>query len=279
VTDSTTRRTSERPTLGLAGQAALVTGASSGIGAAIAETLGAAGARVAVNYRSNADGADKVALAIREVGGEAVVIKADVSKEDEVDRLFAETLAAFGRLDILIANAGLQRDAPAHAMSLDDWREVIDVNLTGQFLCCRAAIRAFLAREMDPVLSRARGKIVCISSVHEIIPWAGHINYAASKGGVMLMMKSLAQEVAGDGIRVNSIAPGAIRTPINRAAWETPQAEADLLKLIPYGRVGDPADVAQAALWLASDASDYVTGASLFVDGGMSLYPAFREGG
>jgi glucose 1-dehydrogenase len=279
VTDSTTRRTSERPTLGLAGQAALVTGASSGIGAAIAETLGAAGARVAVNYRSNADGAEKVAAAIREVGGEAIVIQADVSKEAEVDRLFAETLAAFGRLDILIANAGLQRDAPAHAMSLDDWRKVIDVNLTGQFLCCRAAIRAFLAHERDPAISRARGKIVCISSVHEIIPWAGHVNYAASKGGVMLMMKSLAQEVAGEGIRVNSIAPGAIRTPINRDAWETEEAEAALLKLIPYGRVGDPADVAQAALWLASDASDYVTGASLLVDGGMSLYPAFREGG
>jgi glucose 1-dehydrogenase len=229
-----TRRKSERPTLDLAGQAALVTGASSGIGAAIAETLGAAGARVAVNYRSNGDGADKVALAIREAGGEAIVIKADVSKEDEVERLFAETLAAFGRLDILIANAGLQRDAPAHAMSLDDWREVIDVNLTGQFLCCRAAIRAFLQRVFDPVLSRARGKIVCISSVHEIIPWAGHVNYAASKGGVMLMMKSLAQKVAGDGIRVNSIAPGAIRTPINRAAWETPEgsrsAQADPLR-------------------------------------------------
>lgn len=279
MTDLATRRKPERPTLDLTGQTALVTGASSGLGAAIAEALGAAGARVTVNYHSNAAGAEAVAQNIRDGGGEAIVIAADVAEESEVERLFAETLKAFGTLHILVANAGLQRDAPAHEMSLDDWRKVIDVNLTGQFLCCRAAIRVFLQRERDPAISRARGKIVCISSVHEIIPWAGHVNYAASKGGVMLMMKSLAQEVACAGIRVNAIAPGAIRTPINRPAWETPEAEATLLKLIPYGRVGDPEDVARAALWLASDASDYVTGVSLLVDGGMSLYPAFREGG
>ena len=168
---------------------------------------------------------------------------------------------------------------PFHEMTLEQWRTVIDVNLTGQFLCARAAVREFLRRGPEPRLSRATGKIICISSVHEVIPWAGHVNYAASKGGVMLMMKSLAQEVAPLRIRVNSIAPGAIKTPINRAAWETPGAEAELLKVIPYGRVGDVEDIAKAAVWLASDESDYVTGTSLFVDGGMTLFPEFADNG
>jgi glucose 1-dehydrogenase len=268
-----------RPTLDLRGQPAIVTGASSGIGAGIARHLAEAGARVVVNYRSEPEPAEEIVQSIRAGGGEAIAIEADVSNEEDVERLVQETVAAFGTVHILVANAGLQRDAAAHEMSLKDWRTVIDVNLTGQFLCCRAAIREFLRRGREPDASRAIGKIICISSVHEVIPWAGHVNYAASKGGVMLMMKSLAQEVAERGIRVNGIAPGAIRTPINRDAWETPEAEAALLKLIPYGRVGAPEDVAKAAVWLASDESDYVTGASLFVDGGMALYPEFRGGG
>jgi glucose 1-dehydrogenase len=268
-----------RPTLDLRGQPAIVTGASSGIGAGIAKHLAEAGARVVVNYRSEPAPAQEIVEAIRADGGEAIAIEADVSSEEDVERLFRETVAAFGTVHILVANAGLQRDAAAHEMSLKDWRTVLDVNLTGQFLCCRAAIREFLRRGHQADISRAAGKIICISSVHEVIPWAGHVNYAASKGGVMLMMKSLAQEVAEHGIRVNGIAPGAIRTPINREAWKTPEAEAALLKLIPYGRVGAPEDVAKAAVWLASDESDYVTGASLFVDGGMALYPEFRGGG
>lgn len=263
----------------LAGQAAVVTGASSGIGAAIAKALAAAGAPVVVNYRSGPDAARAVVEAIRADGGEAFAVGADVSKEEEVERMFAEATERLGTLHILVANAGLQRDAPAHELSLADWNAVIGVNLTGQFLCCRAAIREFLRRGPEPRLSRATGKILCISSVHEVIPWAGHVNYAASKGGVMLMMKSLAQEYAERRIRINGIAPGAIRTPINRPAWETREAEAALLKLIPYGRVGEPEDIAKAAVWLASDESDYVTGATLFVDGGMALYPEFREGG
>jgi glucose 1-dehydrogenase len=267
------------PTLDLRGQAALVTGGSSGIGAGIAKGLAAAGARVAVNYRGGREAADKIVEAIEAEGGEAFAVRADVSREDEVEDMVAETVERFGTVHILVANAGLQKDAPAHELSLADWNTVLGVNLTGQFLCCRAAIREFLRRGPEPAVSRALGKIICISSVHEVIPWAGHVNYAASKGGVMLMMKTLAQEYAAARIRINGIAPGAIRTPINRAAWETPQAEASLLRLIPYGRIGEPDDVAKAAVWLASDESDYVTGASLFVDGGMSLYPEFREGG
>jgi glucose 1-dehydrogenase len=268
-----------KPVLDLSGQVAVVTGASSGIGQAVAIALGQAGANVVVNYRGEPDGAEKTAEAVKAAGSEALVVQADVSSESDVENLFRRTKERFGSVQILVANAGLQRDAPAHEMSLDDWRKVIDVNLTGQFLCCRAAIREYLARGVQPEVSRAAGKIICMSSVHERIMWAGHVNYAASKGGVMLMMQSLAQEYAEKKIRINSIAPGAIKTPINKDAWETPEALEKLLRLIPYGRIGEPEDIANAAVWLASDHSDYVTGASLFVDGGMTLYPEFREGG
>jgi glucose 1-dehydrogenase len=265
--------------LPLAGQAALVTGGSSGIGAGIVDALAAAGAMVAINYVSRSEDAEAAARRIEAAGGRAFPVRADVSDEAAVEAMFAKVAERFGRLDILVANSGLQRDAAFTDMTLADWRKVIDVNLTGQFLCCRAAVRQFLAQEERPDLSRARGKIVCMSSVHEVTPWAGHVNYAASKGGVMLMMKSLAQEVAPRRIRVNSISPGAIRTPINRAAWETKEALQSLLTLIPYGRIGETEDVAKAAVWLASDESDYVTGTSLFVDGGMTLYPGFEDNG
>jgi glucose 1-dehydrogenase len=156
---------------------------------------------------------------------------------------------------------------------------VISVNLTGQFLCAREAVREYLRRGVVPAVSRAAGKIICMSSVHEVIPWGGHVNYASSKGGVMQLMKSMAQELAPKKIRVNSIAPGAIRTPINREAWDTPDALSSLLKLIPDQRIGEPEDIARTAVWLASDQSDYITGATLFVDGGMTLYPGFATGG
>jgi glucose 1-dehydrogenase len=263
----------------LRGQRALVTGGSSGLGAAIALAFGAAGAAVGVNYRSHPEEAQRIVDAICSGGGQAVALNADVSQESDVLSMFVHFIDAFGRLDILVANSGVQRDAGFADMTLDQWQRVIDVNLTGQFLCAREAVRRFAVQQRDPSLSRAAGKIICMSSVHEVIPWAGHANYAASKGGVMLMMKSLAQEVAQAGIRVNGIAPGAIRTPINQDAWATPEGERKLLDLIPYGRVGEPEDIARAAVWLASDASDYVVGTTLFVDGGMALYPGFRENG
>jgi glucose 1-dehydrogenase len=268
-----------KPILDLSGQVAIVTGASSGIGQAVAIGLADAGAKVVVNYRGEREGAEETAEAVRAAGSEALVVAADVSVEEDVERLYAETKQAFGTLHILVANAGLQRDAPSHEMRLADWQKVIDVNLTGQFLCCRAAIREYLARGPQRDLSRAAGKIICMSSVHDRIMWAGHTNYAASKGGVMLMMQSLAQEYAEKKIRINAISPGAIKTPINEEAWATPDAEAKLLKLIPYGRVGVVEDIANAAVWLASDHSDYVTGETLYVDGGMTLYPGFRDGG
>lgn len=208
-----------------------------------------------------------------------MALSADVSNEDQVHSMYAELIHSYGTIDILVANAGLQRDAALIDMTLAEWQFVLNVNLTGQFLCAREAAREFLRRGVVPGRSVAAGKIICMSSVHEKIPWAGHCNYAASKGGIMLMMKSLAQELAPHHIRVNSIGPGAIKTPINRMAWETPEAETELLKLIPYHRVGIPEDIARAAVWLASDDSDYVTGITLFVDGGMTLYPGFATGG
>jgi glucose 1-dehydrogenase len=164
-------------------------------------------------------------------------------------------------------------------MTLAQWNTVIGVNLTGQFLCAREAIREFKRRGVVKEVSAAAGKIICMSSVHEVIPWAGHANYAASKGGVMLLMKSIAQEVAPHRIRVNSICPGAIRTPINTAAWDTPAAYEELMKLVPYKRIGEPEDIGQVAAFLASDLADYINGASIFVDGGMTLYPGFAAGG
>lgn len=265
--------------LSLQGQRAIVTGANSGIGEGIVRALAEAGAAVVVNYVRGADAAERVVADIQDAGGTAIAIEADVSREDEVDGMFRAAIEAFGSIDILVNNAGLQKDARLHEMSLADWNHVIAVNLTGQFLCARAAVREFLRRGVQPELSMAAGKIICVSSVHDAIPWAGHANYAASKGGVAMLMKTMAQELAMHKIRVNSVSPGAIKTPINTMAWDTPEAERELLRLIPYGRVGETRDIARAAVWLASDHSDYVNGATLYVDGGMTLYPEFRTGG
>ena len=269
-------RVADRP---LAGQHALVTGANSGIGKAVAIALAEAGAAVAVNYVLGEDDAHAVVDQIAAAGGRAIALHADVSREDQVDAMFEAACAAFETLDIVVANAGLQRDAPFEDMTLGQWNTVIGVNLTGQFLCARAAVREFLRRGPRPETSRAVGKIICMSSVHEVIPWAGHANYAASKGGVMMLMKTIAQELAPRGIRVNGLAPGATRTPINTDAWSTPEAYEALMRLVPYKRIGEPEDIARAAVWLASDASDYVNGVTLFVDGGMTLYPEFASGG
>jgi glucose 1-dehydrogenase len=265
--------------ISLEGQRAIVTGANSGIGEGIARAYAMAGARVIVNYVAGEDRAQQIVAEIKSAGGEALAIHADVSQESEVQAMFAQATKAWGSVDILVNNAGLQRDAKFHEMSLKDWNFVIGVNLTGQFLCAREAVREFLRRGVVPSISRAAGKIVCMSSVHDIIPWAGHANYAASKGGVAMLMKTMAQELASKKIRVNSVSPGAIKTPINTSAWNTPEAEASLLKLIPYYRVGETDDIARAAIWLASDESDYVNGATIYVDGGMTLYPEFRDGG
>jgi glucose 1-dehydrogenase len=263
----------------LAGQSALVTGANSGIGEAVAIALGKAGANVVVNYVTNEDAAKQVVNEIKSAGSNAIAVNADVSNEQQVQQMFQTMYKTFGTIDILVNNAGLQKDSPFTEMSLHDWQFVLGVNLTGQFLCAREAAREFIRRGIVPERSCAAGKIICMSSVHEVIPWAGHVNYATSKGGIMMLMKSMAQELAPHKIRVNSIGPGAIKTPINHDAWATPAAEKHLLELIPYGRVGEPEDIGKVAVWLASDYSDYITGTTIFTDGGMTLYPGFSTNG
>jgi glucose 1-dehydrogenase len=263
----------------LAGQTALVTGANSGIGKAVALALAEAGANVGINYVVNPDEAEDVVAAARAFGVQARAYKGDVSSEADVQAMFAAFVGDFGAIDILVANAGLQRDASIAKMTLDEWNKVISVNLTGQFLCARAAIAEFRKQGDARKVSRARGKIIHMSSVHQMIPWGGHVNYASSKGGIMQLMQSLAQECAPDRIRINSIAPGAIRTPINHDAWATQEAYDKLMTLIPYGRIGEAEDIGKVAAWLCSDYSDYIVGATIFIDGGMTLFPGFGTNG
>ncbi len=263
----------------LKGQSGLVTGANSGIGEAVAIALANDGANVVVNYVSHPENADAVVKKIENNGGKAIAIKADVSNESEVQSMFQQMIEKFGTIDILVNNAGIQKDSPLESMSLADWQLVINVNLTGQFLCAREAVKEFLKRGVVAERSCSAGKIICMSSVHQVIPWAGHVNYASSKGGIDMMMKSMAQEMAPKKIRINSIAPGAIKTPINTDAWDTDASLKRLLTLIPYGRIGLPEDIGKVAVWLASDDSDYLVGTTVFVDGGMTLYPGFSTNG
>ncbi|MFN2310924.1 MAG: SDR family oxidoreductase [Spirochaetia bacterium] len=263
----------------LEGQKALVTGANSGIGRAAALSLAEAGADVVVNYIGGEEAAADVVKEIESRGSRGIAYRADISDEQQVQAMFAEMCREFGTVDILVNNAGIQKDSPFDQMTLEQWNAVLNVNLTGQFLCAREAVREFKRRGVVPEVSCSAGKIISMSSVHDSIPWAGHVNYATSKGGIMLMYKSIAQEMAPYRIRVNAIAPGAVRTPINTEAWETPEAYEELMQLIPYKRIGEPRDIGQAVVWLASDQSDYLVGTTLYVDGGMMLYPGFATGG
>lgn len=271
----------QKPNKRLVSQTAIITGANSGIGEAIAIALGRDGANVVVNYITHSAVAEEIAHQINEdaLCGKAIAIKCDVSKEDEVIAMFKQTVDHFGTVDICVPNAGLQKDSSLHEMKLEDWQLVLDVNLTGQFLCAREAIREFLKRGMRPKVSKSLGKIIHTSSVHQIIPWAGHANYAATKGAIVMLMESICQEYAPQKVRCNSIAPGAIKTPINKSAWGTPEALAELNKLIPYNRIGVPEDIGSAAVWLASDESEYINGTTIFVDGGMTCYPGFTTNG
>lgn len=267
--------------ISLQNQVAVVTGASSGIGSGIAKSLASAGAAVIVNHSSerSLEEAKAVLKEITDAGGKGMTYQCDVSKEDQVVKMFQDVVAEYQTVDILINNAGIQKDSKFTEMTMDQWNAVIGVNLTGQFLCAREAIKEFLRRGIDPSRSIACGKIIHISSVHEIIPWAGHANYASSKGAIRMLMQTLAQEYGANKIRVNSICPGAIQTPINQNAWSTPEALNSLLTLIPYNRIGQPKDIGNLAAFLASDLADYITGTSIFVDGGMTTFESFSTGG
>lgn len=271
----------QKPNKRLKNQTCIVTGSSSGIGKAIAKSMGMEGANIVVNYHREKKEAEDVANWINKESrcGEAIVIQCDVSNEKEVTVMFKKTISHFGTLDVCVANAGIQIDHPLHEMPLDAWQKVIDVNLTGQFLCAREAIKEFLRRGMRKEVSKSLGKIIHMSSVHEEIPWAGHANYAASKGALPMLMESICQEYASKKIRCNSIAPGAIKTNINKKVWEDEKKKKELLKLIPYQRIGIPEDIGSVASWLASDESEYINGTTIFVDGGMTCYPGFATNG
>lgn len=255
----------------LEGKTALVTGASSGIGQAVAVRLGKEGAAVGVNYRSDEDGAEQAVREIEDAGSKAVAIQGDVSKEDDAKRMVGETIEAFGDLDVLVNNAGIESEVPFLEMSLEEWEKIVSVNLTGFFLLCREAI--------GYMVENGGGTVVNMSSVHQRIPWPRFAHYAASKGGVKLLTETLALEFAGRGVRVNAVGPGAVETPINKEKLEDPEQRKAVEALIPWDRVGQPEEVAACVAFLASDEASYVTGTTLYVDGGMILYPGFEEGG
>lgn len=263
----------------LKGQTAIITGASSGIGQNIAIAMAREGANVCVNYSSSQEGAEDTKKEIESLGGSAFTIQADVSSREDVSNMFRKTIDTYGTVDILVSNAGIQKDAPFLEMSLEDWQKVLDINLTGQFLCAQEAAKEFIKRGIVEERSQAAGKIICMSSVHDIIPWAGHINYTTAKGGILMLMKTMAQELASHKIRVNALSPGAIKTRINESEWKNEESRQKMLELIPYQRIGEPEDIGKAAVWLASDESDYVHGQTIYIDGGMTLYPGFIGGG
>jgi glucose 1-dehydrogenase len=257
----------------LEGQIAIVTGSSSGIGAAVAKVMAEAGAKVCVNYCNNKGKGEEVAHSIIECGGEAIVIGADVGKEEQVNKLYKTVVDKWGTIDISVNNAGVQIVKEFHNTTLTEWNYVVDTHFTGNYLCTREAIKEFLRRGPRKV-STALGKVICMSSVHDIIPWSFRVSYAAAKGGILLMMKSVAQEYAPYNIRVNAISPGAIRTEMNREGWETQEALENMVKLIPNKRIGEPEEVGKLAAWLASDEADYITGTTIYIDGAMTTYPS-----
>jgi NAD(P)-dependent dehydrogenase (short-subunit alcohol dehydrogenase family) len=252
----------------LAGRRALVTGGDSGIGRGICFELASHGASVAVNYLGAPDEANRMVETIAGTGGRAVAVQMDVSREEDVQRAFGEARTAFGGLDLLVNNAGLEHPYELTEMPLAKWQQVIDVNLTGPFLCSREAARIMRA-------DGARGAIVNITSVHEHIPWSQFSHYCASKGGLKMFAQTIAKELAPHGIRVLSVAPGAIATPINAGVLADPKARGAVEAEIPVGRWGEVDEIARAVAWLASDQADYVVGATVVIDGGMTLYAGF----
>ncbi|MFS0868818.1 glucose-1-dehydrogenase [Paenibacillus xylanilyticus] len=255
----------------LQGQTVVITGASTGLGEAMARRFGEEKANVVINYYSNNQNVQPIIDEIKLQGGQAIGVQGDVSKEEDVKKLVQAAHEHFGSLDIMINNAGIENEVPSEKLSLADWKRVIDVNLTGTFLGCREAVDYMLEHNI-------KGRIINISSVHEVIPWPHFLHYAASKGGVKMMTETLALEFAPSGIRVNSIAPGAINTPINAVKFANPVLRASVEDLVPLGYIGKPEEIAAVAVWLSSTESSYVTGITLIADGGMTKYPSFQGG-
>lgn len=255
----------------LKGKVVVITGASTGLGKAMALRFGQEGSKVVVNYFKEDSAVKKLIDEIKHSGGDAVAIQGDVTKEEDVKRIIRETVSHFGRLDIMINNAGIENEVPSEQLSLKDWDRVIATNLTGAFLGCREAIDYMVENNIQ-------GSIINMSSVHEVIPWPHFAHYAASKGGIKLMSETLALEFAPKGIRVNCIGPGAIDTPINAEKFSDPELKKGVEELIPMGYIGKPEQIAAVAVWLASNEASYVTGITIYADGGMTKYPSFQAG-
>jgi NAD(P)-dependent dehydrogenase (short-subunit alcohol dehydrogenase family) len=256
----------------LEGKRALVTGGNSGIGAAIALGLADAGSKVAINYVTHPEASDGLVQTIEQNHGEAIAIETDVSDPNAVAEMFRQIDVAWGGIDILINNAGIDGDrALGWEADIAAWRKVIEINLFGAFYCAREALKRMVPQKSGVLLST--------SSVHEEIAWSGYSAYAASKAAVSMLTKTLAQEAAPHGVRVLAVAPGAIKTAINRSVWSDTKGLQDLLEKIPLHRIGEPEDIARMVVVLVSDVASYVTGRTIFVDGGMTDYPSFAHGG
>lgn len=250
---------------------AVITGGSRGIGRAIAHRYAQEHMKLVINYHDDPQGAHDAVADIQANGGQAVAVQADISKEEGVQALLDAAIENFGGLDVWVNNAGMEIQKPTHQVSLAEWNKVLDVNLTGVFMGAKAALNYWLSKNQT-------GNIINMSSVHQQIPWPTFASYATAKGGVKLFTETIAMEYAPQQIRVNAIAPGAINTPINAEKFADPKQYALTQSMIPMEKIGDPEDVADAAVWLASDQAKYVTGTTLFVDGGMTLYANFQGG-
>ena len=256
----------------LHGKRVLVTGGNSGLGAAMVRAFGASGAKVAVNYVTHPETADALVADLKKGGGDAIALQADVSAPDTVAGMFAALDKAWGGIDVLVNNAGIDGPrAESWESNVDAWRKVIEINLGGAYLCAREALKRMVAQKA--------GVVINTSSVHEVIAWSGYSAYVASKAGLSMMAKTLAQEAGPYGVRVLCIAPGAIATPINASVWKDPAGLKDLLDKIPMRRIGKPEDIAGMAVVLASDVASYVTATTVFVDGGITDYADFMHGG
>lgn len=255
----------------LEGKVVIITGAATGLGKAMALRFGKEKAKIVINYRNPDRNVNDMIKEIEQSGGQAIAVQGDVTVEEDMKNLIREATEQFGTLDVMINNAGVENEVPSHELTLNDWNHVINTNLTGAFLGCREAISYMLKHNIQ-------GSILNMSSVHEIIPWPHFVHYAASKGGMKLMTETLALEYAPKRIRVNNIGPGAINTPINAEKFEDPILRQGVIDMIPMGYIGEPEEIAAVAAWLASSEASYVTGITLYADGGMTKYPSFQGG-
>lgn len=268
-----------RNQIDLSGQVALVTGATGGIGRAIVGCLARSGATVIVNYRSQREKAEEMVAVIERDGGTATALYADVSKEHEVEQMFAAAREAHGRVHCVVANAGIEIESPVVDTSFEDWNRMISVDLTGAFLCLREGLRGFHEWSQSDLPPRLRGTLIAITSVHDRIPFGDRGAYCASKAGLAMLMKTIALEEGARRIRAICVAPGAIATAINQEAWEDPAKLDRLKQVIPHDRIGEAEEIGSTVAWLASDDAGYITGTTLVVDGGMTCYPSFLDNG